>query len=211
MTVPLDAIRAIHNAFRKDLAAMDVQAAESARGRGDQAFVAARCGFFIEILAWHAEGEEAFVFPALEGVAPLVSEAYDRDHRGLDRLSAILQKAAAGRDALALARETAAFHFFLGHHLAKEEAHLYRIFNERIPLPEQGPIIGRMAQKIPSARFPETVGWLFPLLGPDDRENMIRIWKMALPEPVFAGALQLIRASIGAEFAELALRIPEIA
>jgi hypothetical protein len=210
MTVPLDAIRAIHNAFRKDMAAMDGAADEAARGRGDLDFVSKRHGFFNEILVWHAIGEEKNVFPALEGVAPLVAEAYARDHRGLDALSESLQGAVAKRDPLAIARATSAFHFHLGIHLDKEEAHLYRIFNERISLPDQGGLIGKMAQEIPPARFPESVGWLYPLLGAVDRENMTRIWRQALPGPVFSIALKLIKAAIGDDWSELARRIPEI-
>jgi len=210
MTVPLDAIRAIHNAFRKDLAVMDGSANEAARGRADLSLVSKRHGFFNEVLAWHATGEEEFVFPAVEGVAPLVAEAYVRDHRGLDALSDSLHKAVTVPDPLATARATAAFHFHLGIHLDKEEAHLYRIFNERISLPDQGAIFGKMAQKIPPQRFPEVVGWLYPLLGHVDRENMTRVWRQALPGPAFAGALNLIRASIGDDWAELTRRIPEI-
>jgi hypothetical protein len=210
MTVPLDAIRAIHNAFRKDMAAMDGSAYEAARGGGDLGFLSKRHGFFNEILVWHATGEEEFVFPAIEGVAPLVAEAYERDHRGLDALSKSLHGALTGVEPLAAARATAAFHFHLGIHLNKEEAHLYRIFNERIPLPDQGALIGKMAQKIPPQRFAEAVGWLYPLLGNVDRENMTRIWRQALPGPVFAGALKLIRAAIGDDWAELTRRIPEI-
>jgi hypothetical protein len=210
MTVPLDAIRAIHNAFRKDMAVMDDSAYEGARGRSDGSLVSKRHGFFNEILAWHAAGEEESVFPAVEGVAPLVAEAYERDHRGLDALSKTLDSAVSEHDPLAAARATAAFRFHLGIHLNKEEAHLYRIFNERIPLPDQGAIIGKMAQKIPPERFPEAVGWLYPLMGDIDRENMTRIWRQALPGPVFAGALKLIQASIGDDWAELTRRIPEI-
>jgi hypothetical protein len=210
MTVPLDAIRAIHNAFRKDLAAMDGSAYDAARGRGDLDLVTKRHGFFNEILVWHATGEEEFVFPAVEGVAPLVAEAYERDHRGLDAAFASLHGAVTQLDPVAAGRGTAAFRFHLGIHLDKEDAHLYRIFNERIPLPEQGALIGKMAQKIPPARFPEVVGWLYPLLGSVDRENMTRIWRQALPGPVFDGALKLIRAAIGDEWVELTRRIPEI-
>ncbi len=165
MAVPLDAIRAFHNAFRKDMAAMDAAADEAARGRGSFDLVQKRHSLFNEILDWHAQGEEAFVFPALEGVAPLVAEAYERDHRGLDALSESLHKAVTESDPLAAARETSAFRFFLTHHLNKEEAHLYRIFNERVPMTSQATIIGNMAQKVPPQRFPEAIGWLFPLLG----------------------------------------------
>jgi hypothetical protein len=210
MTVPLDGIRAIHNAFRKDMTGMDASAYEAARGHESSGLVSKRYSFFNEILFWHASGEEEFVFPALESVAPLLSEAYERDHRGLDLLSNLLHKAVTGSDPLATARATAAFSFHLGIHLDKEEAHLYRVFNERVSLQDQGAIIGKMAAKIPQARFPEAVAWLYPLLGPADRENMTRIWKQAMPEPAFAGAIRLIQAAIGDGWAELTRRIPEI-
>ena len=210
MAVPLDAIRAIHNAFRKDMAAIDAAAYEAARGHGGLGLVSKRYAFFNQALVWHADGEEEFVFPALEGVAPLVAEAYERDHRGLDSLYVSLHKAVSASDPLATARATAAFNFHLSIHLDKEEAHLYRIFNERVSLPNQGAIMGKMAQKIPQDRFPEVIGWLYPLLGHDDRENMTRIWRQSLPEPAFAGAIKLIRAAIGDDWAELTRRIPEL-
>ena len=210
MTVPLDGIRAIHNAFRKDMKAMDEAAFIAARGRGNLDAVMKRYAFFNEVLVWHASGEEEYVFPRLENAAPLVAEAYQRDHRGLDALFELLDKAVKESDRLAIARTTAAFDFHLSIHLNKEEAHLYRIFNERVPLPEQGAITGKMSQKIPPERFPEAVAWLFPLIGPDDRENMTRIWQRVLPEPAFAGVTKLIQAAIGNEWAELTRRMPEL-
>jgi hemerythrin-like domain-containing protein len=210
MTVPLDSIRAFHRALRKDMAAIDVAALNAARGTGKLDFVMKRYFFFNEVLVWHASGEEEFVFPALENVAPLVAEAYQRDHRGLDSLFELLNKAVKDLDLLAIARATAAFEFHLRIHLDKEDAHLYRIFNERISIPEQGIIGGKMAQKIPKERFPEAIAWLFPLLGNDDRENMVRIWQRALPPPVFAVAVNLIKAAIGDDWVELTRRIPEI-
>jgi hypothetical protein len=210
MTVPLDAIRAIHNAFRKDMTAIDEAAYMATRGHGNLDLVLKRYIFFNEILVWHAIGEEENVFPALEAVAPLVAEAYERDHRGLDSLFEVLNKAVNAADSLAITRATAAFDFFLGHHLDSEEAHLYRIFNERVSLPNQGAIIGKMAQKIPQERFPEVVAWIYPLIGPDDRENMTRIWWQALPASAFAGVTKLIHAAIGNDWAELTRRIPEI-
>jgi hypothetical protein len=210
MTVPLDAIRAIHNAFRKDLAAIDASAYAAARGPGSLHPVLKRYTFFNEVLVWHASGEEENVFPALETVAPLVAEAYERDHRGLDSLFESLNRAVKAANTLEIARATAEFNFFLDFHLNKEEAHLYRIFNERVSLQEQGAIIGKMAQKIPQERFPEVVSWLYPLIGPEDRENMTRIWRQVLPELAFEGVTKLIKASIGNDWAELTRRIPEL-
>jgi len=210
MAVPLDAIRAIHNAFRNDMAAIDAAAYAAARGGGGLDQVMKRYAFFNEVLVWHATGEEEAVFTALESVAPLVAEAYERDHRGLDSLFESLHKAVNASDALATARVTAALNFHLDIHLDKEEAHLYRILNERVSLPNQGAIVGRMARKVPQERFAELVGWLYPLIGPDDRENMTRIWQQALPEPAFSGATKLIQAAIGNDWEELTRRIPEL-
>ncbi len=210
MTVPLDAIRAIHNAFRKDMTAIDAVAHIAARGRGSLDLVVKRYTFFNEVLVWHASGEEDSVFPALENVAPLVAEAYERDHRGLDSLFESLNKAVNASDTLAIARATAAFDFHLGIHLNKEDAHLYRIFNERVSMPNQGAIVGKMSQRIPQERFPEVVAWLYPLIGPDDREDMTRIWQQALPEPAFASVTKLIQAAIGNDWTELTRRIPEL-
>jgi hypothetical protein len=210
MAVPLDAIRAVHNAFRKDMAAIDAAAYIAASGHGDLGIVVNRYFFFNEVLVWHANGEEKAVFPALENVVPFVAEAYERDHRGLDSLFELLHTAVNAADPLAAARATAAFNFQLLIHLDKEEAHLYRIFNERVSLLDQGAIAGKMAQEIPRERFPEFVGWLYPLLRSDDRENMVRIMQQALPAPVFAEAVKLIRAAIGNDWAELTRRIPEL-
>ncbi len=210
MTVPLDAIRAFHNAFRRDLAAMDAAAHAAARGQGSVDLVVKRHGFFNEILAIHATGEEHYVFPALEKVAPLVAEAYQRDHRGLDSLSDSLAEAVRSGDTLSVLHATTAFNFFSTFHLNKEEAHLYRIFNERVPLPEQAVIIGNMSKDVPPARFPEAVGWLYPLIGIDDRENMVRIMKQALPPPMFETATKLVRDAIGPDWPALVSRIPEL-
>jgi hemerythrin-like domain-containing protein len=210
MAVPLDAIRAIHNAFRKNMAAIDEAANAAARGRGNLDLIRKSYIFFNDILVWHALGEEESVFPALEKVAPLVAESYVRDHRGLDSLFESLKKGINASDPLAIARTTCAFKFHLSIHLNKEEAHLYRIFNERIPLPDQGPIIGEMAQKIPQERFAEVVAWLYPLIEPDDRENMTRIWQQALPAPAFVAVTKLIKVALGKDWEELIRRIPEL-
>ncbi len=139
-----------------------------------------------------------------------MAEAYERDHRGLDSASESLHRAVEASDLLATARATAAFNFHLRSHLDKEDAHLYRIVKEKIPLPDQGAIVGKMAQKVPPERFPDLARWLFPLIGHDDRENVARIWKQALPRPAFAVMTKVINAAIGDEWAELTRRIPEL-
>ena len=210
MAEPVDAIRAIHNAFRNDMERIDAAALDSARGTVGLAATVERFRFFNEVLVWHAHGEELAIFPVLETVAPLVAEAYVKYHRGLDSAFDTLSTSYAARDPLQTARATAAFRFHLDIHLDKEDTHLYRIFRERVPLPEQGKAVGIMSRTIPPERFPEVVSWLFPLIGHDDRENMTRIWQMVMPAPAFTGVKELIRKAVGSDWAELVRRIPTL-
>jgi hypothetical protein len=210
MTVPLDAIRAIHNAFRKDIAMLDGNADSAAHGHGNLDVLLGRYQFLNEILVWHAVGEEKYVFPAVEKVTPLVSEPYEKDHRGLDSLHQRLSQAVGSRDLVEVARATAALRFHLDFHLDKEEAHLYRIVDERIPVPEQAAIGGKMAGEIPRERFAESVKWLFPLIGADDRENMARIWQQSMPPAVFVQVVPLIKSAVGEGWKELVRRMPEL-
>ena len=210
MPSPIDAVVAIHNAFRRDMAEIDAAALASARGRPGMEATVERFRFFNEVLEWHAHGEELAIFPALEDVAPLVAEAYEKDHRGLDAAFDGLSNAVRSRDPLGAARATAAFKFHLDIHLAKEDTHLYRIIRERVSVADQAKAVGVMAGAVPHDRFPELVAWMFPLMGDDDRENMTRIWQMAMPVEAFPGAVNLVRQAIGDDFAELNRRIPDL-
>lgn len=210
MAGPIDAIRAIHNAFRKDMEGIDAAALGAARGEPGLEAALERFRFFNEILVVHAHGEEIAVFPVLEEVAPLVAEAYVDDHRGLDEAFDALNDAVSAGDPLATARATAAFKFHLDIHLYKEDTHLYRIFGERVPVPDQGKAVGIMAAGFPPERQPDFIMWMYPLLGDDDRENMTRIQQMVLPPEAFAGVKQLIQRAIGDDWAELTRRMPEL-
>jgi hypothetical protein len=210
MTGPIDAILAIHNAFRADMAAIDAAALAAARGTAGLEATVERFRFFNEVLDWHAHGEELAVFPALEVVAPSVAEAYEMDHRGLDRAFEALSDAVTVHDTLQTARATAAFKFHLDIHLAKEDAHLYRLIRERVSVADQAKAVGVMAGEVPPERNPELIAWMFPLLGGDDRENMTRIWQLVMPPEVFGGAIQLVHEAIGDDFTELNRRIPEL-
>jgi iron-sulfur cluster repair protein YtfE (RIC family) len=210
MAVPLDAIRAIHNAFRKDMASMDKVADSAAHNSGNLDTVLKRYKFFNEALVWHAVGEEKFVFPAMKNIAPLISNPYEQDHRGLDSLSEQLDKTIESGDLIEVARTTAALRFHLDIHLLKEDTHLYRIYNERVSLPEQGTTIGNMAREVPQERYGEFATWLITFTGLDDREKMIRIWLQAMPPPAFATIAGSIRAASGDDWVKLTERLPEL-
>jgi len=211
MAGPIDAVVAIHNAFRADMATIDAAALGAAQGRPGLEATVERFHFMNEVLCWHAHGEEMAIFSALEDVAPLVAEAYEKDHRGLDAAFDALSNAVSARCAIDTARATAAFKFHLDLHLAKEDGHVYRLIQERVSVPDQAKAVGVMAGQVPQDRFPELVAWMYPLLGAVDRENMTRIWQAVMPTDAFNGAVQLIRQAIGDDFGELSSRIPDLA
>jgi hemerythrin-like domain-containing protein len=212
MAHPLDAVIAIHNAFRQDIKDIDGAALGWAHGKPEQEMIVDRVRFLNEILVWHAQGEELAIFPLVENVAPSVAEAYEKDHRGLDDAYITLNHAVSDRNTLDTARATAAFKFHLDIHLRKEDTHLYRILRERVPVPDLGKAAGIMASTVPQHRFPEVVTWMFPLLGHNDRENMTLIWQMVMPPQAFALAKQLIEKAISSDdWEELKRRIPSLA
>jgi hypothetical protein len=210
MVEPIDAIIAFHNAFRRDMTRIDTAALETARGNPGLGADLDRYRFFNEILVWHAHGEELAIFPALEAVAPLVAEAYLRDHHFLDVAYDVLNAAVSAKDSLATARATAAFKYHLDIHLEKEDAHLYRLVKERIPLSERASLVGLLSTKVPQDRFPEVIAWLYPLISSDDRERITLVFQMLMPAPVFTGVKQIIQKAIGDEWAELTRRIPTL-
>jgi hemerythrin-like domain-containing protein len=210
MAGPIDAVLAIHNAFRHDMELIDTAALESARGRPGLAATVERFRFFNEVLEWHAHGEDAVIFPLLESVAPSVYETYEQDHRALDAAFDVLNQAVSARDPLETARATKAFKFHLDLHLDKEDTHMYRLISERVSLPEQGQAVGLMASHAPQDRFPEVVAWMFPLIGHDDRVNMIRSWQMGMPPEGFAMAAKLIEQAVGDDWIELTRNVPQL-
>lgn len=189
---------------------IDAAALEAARGKKGLEPIIDRFRFFNEMLVWHADGEESAIFPLVDIVAPLVAEAYEKDHRGLDAAYDALNQAVSAKDLLATARATAAFKFHLDIHLNKEDLHLYRIVRERVSMADQGKAVGIMSGEVPRERFPEFISWLYPLIGDQDRENMIRIKQMVMPPPFFEQTKQLIKAAIGNDWAEMTRRIPNL-
>src|SRR3954453_9112796 len=100
MAGPIDAVRAIHNAFRHDIKLIDAAALDAARAKPGLEDTVERFRFFNEVLEWHAHGEELAVFPALEAVAPCVAEAYEKDDRGLGAAFGAWGNAGSGRGRL---------------------------------------------------------------------------------------------------------------
>ena len=119
MSGPFDIVRSIHNAFRRDIFQIDDSVFKIARIGGDLTPVSDRIHTMGEILDYHARGEEAAVFPAVDKVAPLVSEAYLLDHRELDTMVSGLETMRKTPDSLTVARGTAVLASHLRIHLYK--------------------------------------------------------------------------------------------
>jgi hypothetical protein len=163
-----------------------------------------------EILDYHAKGEEAAVFPAIDNVAPLLAKAYITDHRYLDTMVSGLEAMRTTPDPLTTARATAVLTSHLKIHLYKEDAYLYPILRERTTESEQALIAGGMSRKVPPDRFPTLVQWLFPLLDLEDRVVVTKGWMTLMPPQAFAGLKPLIRNIVGENWIELTRRIPEL-
>jgi hypothetical protein len=203
-------VRSIHNAFRRDVFQIDDSVFKITRSGGDLTAFLDRLHILDEVLDYHARGEEAAVFPAVDNVTPLVAEAYLMDHRELDTMVGGLDAMRRTPDPLATARATAVLASHLRIHLDKEDAHLYQILRERTTESEQASIVGLMSKTVPPERFPTLVQWLFPLLSLDDRVVITKGWMTLMPPQVFAGLKPLIRKIVAENWDELARRIPQL-
>jgi iron-sulfur cluster repair protein YtfE (RIC family) len=207
---PIDVVRCFHNAFRRDIFQIDDSVFKIARNGGDLSPILDRLHVMDEVLDYHARGEEAAVFPAVDNVAPLVAKAYLMDHRELDAMVSGLEAMRKAPDPLAAARATAVLNSHLRIHLDKEDTHLYPILRERTTENEQASIVGLMSKKVPPEKFPTLIQWLFPLLDLEDQVVVTKGWVTLMPPQVFAGVKPLIKKTVAGNWAELTVRIPEL-
>lgn len=210
MSGPIDIVRSIHNALRRDVSQIDAAAYKLARNGGNLTPVFNRLRTVAEILDYHAQGEEAAVFPAVDNLTPLVAQAYFLDHRELDTMVNVLQTMRKTPDPLNTARATAVLESHLRIHLDKEDIHLYPILRERTTESEQTTIVGLMSKKVPPEKFPVMVHWLFPLLDLDDQVIVINGWMKMMPPQVFAGLKPLMKKIMAEDWIKLVQQIPNL-
>ena len=207
---PIDIVRCFHNAFRRDISQIDTIIFNIARSGGDTIPLFDRLHILGEVLDYHARGEEAAVFPAVDNLAPLVARPYWIDHRELDNMVSRLETIRKAPDPITTARATAVLQSHLRIHLDKEDVHLYPILRERTTDEEQASIGKMMSTKIPPERFPAIIQWLFPLLELNDQVKVTKGWMAMMPPPVFGMAKKLIKKSAPENWTKLTQQIPEI-
>jgi Hemerythrin HHE cation binding domain len=212
LSSPLEIVLCIHNAFRRDAGQIDASVFEIATNGGNLAPVLDRLHIMDEILDYHARGEEAAVFPAVDKVAPLVAKAYLMDHRELDKMVDILEtiRLQQSPDPLITARATAVLNSHLRIHLDKEDAHLYQILRERTTIGEQVTIGGIMSSKVPPNRFPAMMQWLLPLLNLGDQITVTKGWMTIMPPTVFSNIKPLIKSNVAENWVKITQQIPEL-
>jgi hemerythrin-like domain-containing protein len=207
---PIDIVLCVHNAFRRDVFQIDASALKAARNGGDLTPVFDRLRTVAEILDYHAQGEEAAVFPAVDKLAPLVARAYFLDHRELDKMTNALEAMRKAPDPLTTLRATAVLESHLRIHLNKEDVHLYPILRERITQKEQASIVGLMSSKVPPEKFPALVQWLLPLLDFDDRVVITEGWMKLMSPQVFDGLKPLMKKIMAEDWVSLSRLIPNL-
>lgn len=208
MSGPIDGVLCFHNAFRRDMLQIDGAAYELARGEGDLSHILDRFQVLGEFLDYHARGEEAAVFPAVNGIAPLITNTYVMDHRELDRLVSGIELLRNDPDDLIAARETAAMNQHLRLHLDKEDTFLYPLLRQNLSGPEQASMIGHMSRSVPPEKAPSLVDWLFPLLDLEEQAVMTGVWKVLMPPEVFEKYKLLIRKAVAGDWDDLVRRSP---
>lgn len=210
MSKPIDLIHCFHNAFRRDSSEIDALAFKIARDGGNFAPLFMRFQTFGEVLDYHARGEEAGVFPAIDKLMPLFSRTYVMDHRELDTMVNGLDAISKAPDPLTTARATAVLNSHLRIHLNKEDAYLYPTLREGLTDNEQVSILNIVSSKVPSEKFPMVIQWLFPLLNVEDQVLVTRHWMSLMPPTVFANVKPLIKKNVGENWTELTTQIPDL-
>ena len=210
MLRPIDIIRCFHTAFRRDMYQIDTKVNRAAREGGNLASVLERLHTMNELLDYHARGEEAAVFPAMDKLVPQLATPYLLDHRELDIMVDALEKIRQNPDPLTTARATAVLESFLRIHLNKEDAHLYPILRERTTDDEQVAIGVLLAKSVPPDKFPTLIQWLFPLLDLEDQVFVARGWVKVLPPQTLAGIRPLMQKAIAGNWVKLSQLVPEL-
>jgi deazaflavin-dependent oxidoreductase (nitroreductase family) len=130
--LPGDALKLVHDAFRRELALVRAEVAESGAGLGAQLRV--NCLTVCQNLHLHHETEDGYIFPTVESNNPELADALARlrqEHQAIallvDELKAAL--AAADRDPATLLAEVNRLIADLEAHLAYEEQNLVPVLN----------------------------------------------------------------------------------
>ena len=201
---PLRALVFVHTALREELALLAEEAATLAiDGDGSLDDLRARFDWATEALHFHAVGEDAALFPAIEERFPGAAMAFDDDHRTDEEIVAMMRERLAAWHEEGAAVEFAHLAGTLADraslHMDQEERLLVPFVEERFSPEEQGAILGGMMAAFPPEFMLRGVPWIFTHLDDELRIRYATALKNAMPPEPFAMHMGNVEAALGPE------------
>ena len=212
MPGPLRSLVFVHTALRNELNDLANLAHAVARSENDIEVLRERFDWATYALHYHAAGEDAALFPAIEAKHPGVAMTFDDDHQTDDALVAEIKQlleAANVQDNLGrIARLADQLADRASLHMDKEERLLVPFVEEHFSMEEQGAILGGMMQAFPPEFMLKGVPWIFSHLDESLRISYATALKGAMPAEPFAMHMSNVEKQLGSdEWAPIAAAI----
>ena len=206
------AIRYVHNPMRRDLKEIKEQIASTDKtDRASVPTLGERFRFLSTVYRAHEEGEERFLFPAIDAKVPGASQVYVAAHRRIDGLRDTISGVFSGGEVVKLEALLSELDFVADAHLDQEENELFPLCDSHIAPPDQGVIFEKMAANVPQELAHDVLGWMIKLQSQDDREGFLMFQMKFSPRPVFQGVRSVAKEVLSkAEWTDLTKRIPEL-
>lgn len=212
MPGPLRSLVFVHTALRNELNDLANLAHAAAKGENDIETLKERFDWATYALHYHAAGEDAALFPAVEAKHPGVAMTFDDDHQTDDALVAEMKQlleATNAQDNLSrIARLADQLADRASLHMDKEERLLVPFVEEHFSMEEQGAILGGMLQAFPPEFMLRGVPWIFSHLDEGLRISYATALKGAMPAEPFAMHMSNVEKQLGSdEWAPIAAAI----
>jgi len=212
MPGPLRSLVFVHTALRNELNDLANLAHATAKGENDIGTLKERFDWATYALHYHAAGEDAALFPAVEAKHPGVAMTFDDDHQTDDALVAEMKQlleATNAQDNLSrIARLADQLADRASLHMDKEERLLVPFVEEHFSMEEQGAILGGMLQAFPPEFMLKGVPWIFSHLDEGLRISYATALKGAMPAEPFAMHMSNVEKQLGSdEWAPIAAAI----
>jgi len=212
MPGPLRSLVFVHTALRNELNDLANLAHAAAKGENDIETLKERFDWATYALHYHAAGEDAALFPAVEAKHPGVAMTFDDDHQRDDALveemKQLLEADNAQDNLGRIARLADQLADRASLHMDKEERLLVPFVEEHFSMEEQGAILGGMMQAFPPEFMLKGVPWIFSHLDENLRISYATALKGAMPAEPFAMHMSNVEEQLGPdEWAPIAAAI----
>lgn len=217
--VAIDLYRDIHKGIRAELfgAVLDAGSLDPADD-ADRAAVATQVGGLVDLLASHAEHEDAVIQPVLVGELPALAEQIEGEHHALEgRIVGLRVLADEAAAAPAVDRRHTSYRLyvelasFTGAYLAHQDV------EERVVMPALEAAVGveaclglhqAIVGSIPPDEMAQSLAFMIPAMNVEDRTELLGGMQAGAPPEVFEQVLGLVRSVLpAAEHKELARRL----